>query len=644
MKVATIVKKIFHFFPFLPKIWMFGGMVDTGSLLIDINSSSLHCRSSITIPYHSLPTTSQSLNHLNINIDHYERLGDIILWPIHTVINADERIALVGKNGVGKSTLLRIMTGNITDAVGSIENVGNMTIGYLEQIHFMDESRTVRDELRDAFSTLRKLESSIREEEKKMEETGEYTEYTELIEQYALLGGYTYENEIERVARGIGIFSLLGRTLHDVSWGERTKIALAKTLLAKPEFLFLDEPTNFIDLESVKWLEKYLEESWKWGYVIVSHDREFLDRTCNKVIEVLGAQGIIIYIGDYSYSVETKELEHARAVKKYEEQETYIDTEKTLINRFRAGSRAGFAKSRERALEKVDRLDKPVSEQIIEFRFDTPKDRVNETILRIEDGFVGRKEPLFYIREAVLAARERIWIIGENGVGKSTFLKTILWSLSEWSLTPEKSNETTGKIKLLEGTLHIAPWVAVGYYSQMHESLNTTESILENFHSHRLLYSPEQIGWILLRYGFAYHDSSKIVWKLSWGERSRLLFSMIAERPYHLLILDEPTNHLDSDARESLEQALSLYTGTLLFISHDRYFVNKIAEKLWIIEDGELMLSYGNYDDYEYKREHGISLDISLFTAEGELDLVLEEKLGIKEARRIKEKYARKRK
>ncbi len=573
------------------------------------------------------------MNHLNINIDRYEVDGEAILWEIHCIINASDRIALVGRNGAGKSTFLKILSWEIKEYRGSVENIGWISLGYLEQIHFLDENLTVRDELRNAFSEIRTIENTIKIEEKRLEETWEYEAYTEAIERYKFIGGYTYENEIERVSRGIGIDHLLGRTLGEVSGWERTKIALAKTLLSKPEFLLLDEPTNFIDLTSVEWLEKYLRETWKWWYILISHDRTFLDETVVEVIEMLWERGIIRYTGNYSDSVEEKQLEQARQEKLFEAQETMISWEKALINRFRAWSRAGFAKSRERALEKVELLEKPMNAQEIHFSFDTPKEKPPELLIRAEDAFIGRSDPLFYIRELSLQSRERIGIVWENGVGKSTFLKTLLGTRDE---------EDSQRLKVLEWYLHIAKGIEVGYYSQLHESLKIDMTIRENFAIHGLPYSFERIGSIIKQCGFDYHDGEKRVSSLSWGERSRLLFSMLREHPYHLLILDEPTNHLDYDTREALEQALHNYEWSLLFISHDRYFVNKLAEKLWIIEDGELSISYGNYEDFRYKKDHGINLDMSLFDAEWEMNLVLEEKLWREEARRIKEKFARK--
>ncbi len=591
------------------------------------------------------------MKHLNIHIESYERDGEVIIGRINTVINADDRLALIGPNGVGKSTLMRIISGETSEYTGGIENTGAMTLGYLEQIHFMDETKTIRDELRDAFAEIRELERTIAREEEKLADTWEYDAYTDALDRYKLLGGYTYENEVERVARGIGIYDLMEKPLSNVSGGERTKIALAKILLSKPEFLLLDEPTNFIDLTSVEWLEKYLIDTWKWGYLIVSHDREFLDETCTGVIEVLGKMGIVRYAGNYSDSVAEKVKVRAKQEKIYEEQQILLETEKTLINRFRAGSRAGFAKSREKQLDKIELIERP--EVRIGVKFDFPYDKFGaENLIKIEDVFIGRREPLFYIREALLSKWDRIGIVGENGVGKSTLIKTIL-----------------GQMKPLEGYLSVHENSRILYFSQLHETLDTTRSIYDNFALHGLNYTHERVSGLIGMYGFSFFDRDKKVSSLSWGERSRLLFCLLSQNAYagistiqddiwdtewqraietssssNILILDEPTNHLDSETREALELAIRAYPGTILFISHDRYFVNKLATKLWIIEDGELIISYGNYDDYRFKRERGISLDMSLFDADGELDIVLEEKLGAVEMRRIREKFARKKK
>ncbi len=580
------------------------------------------------------------MKHLNINIDTYEIDGEVIIGNIHTIVNADDRIAIVWPNGVGKSTFLKIISGEIRDYIGSIENIGAITLGYLEQIHFLDETKSIRDELKDGFLEIRKVEAIITTEEKKLEETGEFEAYTDALEAYKMLGGYTYENEIERVARGIGIFHLLERKLSEVSGWERTKVALSKTLLSRPEFLLLDEPTNFIDLASVEWLEKYLEENWKGGYMIVSHDREFLDQTVTKVIEITGPHGIQIYHGDYSDSVLEKSKKNNRQEKLFEEQQTLIESEKELINRFRAGSRAGFAKSREKQLEKIEIIEKPIQKEEIKFLFELPKERTPETIIKIEDAFIGRKEPLFYIRSVEMSAWERIGIVWENGVGKSTFLKTILGMRDE--IEEDVRWEHIWKLKVLEGYLSVAKNIEIGYYSQMHESLDTTKTIKENFVISGFHYTPERIGGLLKSYGFDYHDGDKKVSGLSGWERSRLLFLFLNQKNYHLLILDEPTNHLDYDTREALEKSMRNYAGSILFISHDRYFVNKLAGKIWIIEDGELVVSYGNYEDYRYKKEKGINFDMSLFDADGEMNLVLEEKLWAVEARRIKEKFSRK--
>lgn len=290
----------------------------------------------------------------------------------------------------------------------------------------------------------------------------------------------------------------------------------------------------------------------------------------------------------------------------------------------------------------MELLEKPIAKRIIRFSF--PYDKYGpETSIKIEDAFIGRKEPLFYIRDASLHRGDRIGIVGENGVGKSTLIKTIL-----------------KQIKPLEGMVQVHENARILYFSQLHDTLDLEKTIAENFHLHALEYQNERIGGILQEYGFDFLDFSKKVSSLSGGERSRLLFAILGQNSLasrssravtrekinsdqeiekmfmtayevvensNLLILDEPTNHLDADTRESLEKALENYHGAILFISHDRYFVNKLANKLWIIEDGELSISYGNYEDYQFKKERGIDLDMSLFDLDGEMDFVLEEKL-----------------
>lgn len=566
------------------------------------------------------------MRHLNIDIHHYEIDGETILWPVSLILNEHDRIAIVGANGIGKSTLLKILSSEIREFQGTIENIGSLSIGYLEQIHFLDESLTVREDLANAFTEVRTLEARLHVLEEEMVLTGAYEEYTELLERFQAIDGYTYMHTVERVARGIGIFHLLDRTLAEVSGWERTKIALAKVLLSAPDFLLLDEPTNFIDLASIEWLEAYLRDTWKWGYLIVSHDREFLDTTCTSVIEVLGDYGVDSYVGNYSTYVNEKEKRYARAMKLYDEQMLHIETEKTLINRFRAGSRAGFAKSREHALQKIDRVDKPIDHDMIHFSFPLWT-RSTEKVIHLEDVFIGRTDPLFYIRDVTLNRGERVGIIGENGVGKSTFMKTIL-----------------ERIPILEWTMTLGKGVEIAYYSQMHEELILDKTILENFHACGFSFSRERIAHILGNYGFTYTDIDIRVHDLSWWERSKLLFALLSQRESNFLVFDEPTNHLDYTSREALEKALLAYEGTLLFISHDRYFVNKVASLLWIVEESELIVSYGNYDDYRYKKEHGISLDMSLFDASGELDLVLEEQLWPTEAKRIREKFGKRRK
>ena len=567
------------------------------------------------------------MSHFTIRIERYEPAGEPILQDIELVLGQGDRCALVGANGVGKTTLMRIITGEITDYHGEIANVDHMSLGYLAQIHFDREERTVREELRLAFAEVVRAEAVLEQAERTMAERTDDTSaveaYSDALEHFRLVGGYDYSHRIHRVAQGLGILPLLDRPIREVSGGQRAKIALAKILLLAPDFLLLDEPTNFIDLAGVQWLEQYLRTQWHGGYLVISHDREFLDRTCDRVYELSNAR-LDTYFTNYSGYVAEKADRYERALKAYEDQKLFFQEEMTLINRFRAGSRAGFAKSREHALERVERLERPFKAREVKFFF-TPAPRSSERIITIKECFIGRTDMLFYIDDIVLTAGQRIGIMGENGIGKSTLLKTIL-----------------GRIPPLEGVCRIGGDFTVAYYSQMHEELDRDRTVYENFVLHGMEYTRERMASLLAYYGLSHEDLDRRVGTLSGGETSRVLFAIIGQSDSHILILDEPTNHLDYDSRESLEKALLSYPGTILFISHDRYFINKVATGLWIIETGELRPTPGNYADYEYRLSRGLGMLDTTYDDSVDLQERLIEHLGENEAKRIREKYERK--
>ncbi|MDD4151787.1 MAG: ABC-F family ATP-binding cassette domain-containing protein [Candidatus Gracilibacteria bacterium] len=512
---------------------------------------------------------------------------------------------------------------------GSIENIGGLSIGYLRQINYDDEQKTVWEELKESFGEIQEITKKLDILETKMHDFPEdlsiMQEYSDLIELFNNIDGYSYEAEIHNVAGGIGIEELLQKKISEVSGGQRTKIALAKILLLKPDLLFLDEPTNFIDLKGVEWLEKYLNEKWKNGYFIISHDREFLDRTCEKTLELQAiGREVKLYHGNYTHYLDERAKYEKNATEEWIRQDEYIKEQQGLINRFRAGSRAGWAKSREKQLEKMDILEKPFIPKKPKFAFEEAETSA-ENILYFKEVFIGRKDPLFYIDELRLPKGKRVGIIGENGVGKSTFIKTIL-----------------GELDVLEGQYIRGKGLEIGYYSQMHEELDKEKTVWENFEKHGLHYTYEQLAGFLNYYLLDRDVIHSKVKNLSGGQMSKLLFAILGQKETNLLVLDEPTNHLDYDTREALEHSLEKYKGTIIFISHDRYFINKISDYLWLIKDNELKVNYGNYEDLLYKLDKGLSFDDNLVDIDKEMELVLLEKIGEKELKRLKERYHRK--
>ena len=565
------------------------------------------------------------MKHLKININSFEFDWELVFKDIDFVLNKNDKVAIVWTNGAWKSTLMKILTWEIKNFDWNIDNIWNLTLWYLKQIYSDNENKLVREELRDAFTKIVETEEELSILEKSMAENSSDMEliekYTSLLEQYNNIWWNDYKNQIHNVANWIWILELLDKKLTEVSWWQRTKIALAKVLLESPDILFLDEPTNFIDMNSVEWLESFLQNKWKSWYVIISHDREFLDKTCDKTYEVQPKRWLTYYFTNYTWYLAERERIEKRKMDDYKREQEYLEKQKTLINRFRAGSRAWWAKSREKSLEKREIIEAPVISKKPKFFFwytwETP-----EKLLSFKECFIWRKEPLFFISELYLYRKQRIWIVWENWVWKSTFIKTILW-----------------QINLLDGFFWKWKWLKIWYYSQMHEELDENKTVRENFLKHKIEYPDQQLIWLLSHYLFDVKILDKKVSELSGWERSKILFAILWQKEFNLLILDEPTNHLDYDTRESLEHALNNFAWSILFISHDRYFVNKLSTNIWFISEWELSVSYGNYEDYKFKLENNIDMDLSLWDQEAELNLVLQEKLWEKAFNRIKDKF-----
>lgn len=517
--------------------------------------------------------------------------GNIIFENISLEIKNGERVGLVGRNGSGKTTIFQLLTGMESLDAGAIHMKKGTRIGHVAQIPKFDEDMTVYDVLSSAFKAEKELEREMRTLEKNMAEERESSALQKLMERYgviqekfAFLGGYEIEANLMKVANGLQVTELFPRSFLELSGGEQTKISLAYMLLQKPDLLLLDEPTNHLDLFAVEWLEQFLKE-YNGTVMVISHDRYFLDEVVTKIFDLEDGE-IHVYHTNYSQFVEEKEERLLQEFQAYQEQQKKIKKMKEAIKRLREWANQANppneglhkrARSMERALERIEKLKKPILERKqmgLQFEGQERSGKDVVVMKEVSKGFAGH----LLFNEASLHVRfqERAAIVGRNGTGKTTLLKLLL----------EEIEPDAGEIR-------IGSSVKIGYLSQ-HAYGNVKSNVLEAFREY-VAVTEGEARHILAKFLFYGPAVFKKVTQLSGGEKMRLRLAQLMYQDINFLILDEPTNHLDIESREVLEEALEQYNGTILAVSHDRYFLNKLFEKTYWIDERKLFEFAGNY-------------------------------------------------
>lgn len=512
--------------------------------------------------------------------------GNTILELVNFDIKDSDHIAIVGRNGAGKTTLLKALIDNdmFDEGIGeekfSINKIGKWTIGYLSQITFDDEDITLIDEVRKSFKDLISLENKINDLANNLNDK-DVEEYTNSLENFRYLGGYTYKKEYEIMLNKFGFTDEdKDKKISEFSGGQRTKIAFIKLLLSKPDLLLLDEPTNHLDIETIKWLEDYLK-SYKSAMIIVSHDRMFIDNICNIIYEIDYGR-TIRYVGNYEFYEKTKKMNYEKMLSDYEYQQKEIKRLQAIYERFRfKPSKASMALSKLRQIEKMDLIEKPNK---IDMRvFKTNLSEIEQSVKKVliaEDLEIGYTVPLAKINLEVLRGK-KIGIIGKNGIGKSTLLKTL-----------------NGSIEPLSGNVSYGLKVKAGYFDQTLAMIDKNQTVLNEFREALPELTEEVCRSALGSFLFKGDDVYKNINVLSGGEKVRLQLCKIFYNKPNFLLLDEPTNHMDIVGKEHLEDILSQYEGTIIFVSHDRYFVRKIATDLLVFDDDGVNYYPFGYDEY----------------------------------------------
>ena len=509
-----------------------------------------------------------------------------IFSNVSFTIRQGERLALVGPNGAGKSTLMKCILGIEEHDEGIIVKDSSITIGYLQQdVNLGDAS--LEEEIQTAWADVQHLEAQLHSLSKELEQR-EATEQdlrrlSYLQDRLEWLGGYDYEKQSQRIAYGLGFTDEdLKKKASEFSGGQKTRINLAKALVRRPDFLFLDEPTNHLDMPMLEWLEGYLK-SYKGGIVIISHDRYFLDQVATEVVE-LAHHKIHTYKGNYSQFLKQREQQRLAHQRAYDKQQEHIRKTEEYIDKYRAGIKSKMARGRQSQLDRLERLEAP--DQDREFAFTFPKPEMSaDRVLMMDDVAIGydRNEPVATHITTTLRRGDVVGLIGANGAGKSTLVKTIM-----------------GELDTIDGSIATGNRVQTGYFSQEHEELHPTWSVLQEVMSPYDM-SEESARSILGAFQFRGDDVFKLVGDLSGGERARVALLKLFLEGRNFLILDEPTNHLDIPTRETVEQALQQFEGTLLIISHDRYLLDAVAKRIIVLEAGGIEEFHGNYSYYKEK-------------------------------------------
>ena len=530
-----------------------------------------------------------------------------IFTDVSFKIDEHDRIGLVGPNGAGKSTLLNILAGSEVAEEGTRSIARNARLGYLTQHADFQPANTLREEMLTVFDHVRawereqgelalQLASPLAQEDTQLHEQL-LARYADLQHRFEHAGGYTYENKVDQVLDGLGFTrdQQAAPVMH-LSGGQRTRASLGKLLLQEPDLLLMDEPTNHLDLDALEWLETYLN-SWAGAMVIVAHDRYFLDKVVSRTIELAFGR-IEEYPGNYTTYLGLREERMERRQREYEAQQAHIAHTEEFIRRYKAGQRSREARGRQKLLDRMERVARPQDFAEMHFEFNSVIDsgQIVLSTQKLAAGYPAREAGnaptlLARVADLELLRGDRVGLLGPNGAGKTTLLRTII-----------------GELAPLSGQVTLGHNVRIGYYSQTHTGLNPEYTIVDEIR-HASVLSEDGARSFLGRFLFSGDDVFKQIGTLSGGERSRVALAKLTLQGSNFLILDEPTNHLDLQSRQFLEDVLGDFEGTLLFVSHDRYFVDSLATKVWIIEDGVLIPYLGNYTEYR-TRKRPLVLDV----------------------------------